>query len=114
MALSDFFTAIGDIASPLATIGGSVWDYLSAEDDADAFLAASGLSGMPGIVDPFGATNRSIYQGKLNALYNDPAYLENLPGFRFARDQGIKAVNREMSRSGMFLSPNRFEKLGRS
>lgn len=66
-----------------------------------------------GTVDPFGDANRRSFQSRLQGIYDDPSGLENLPGFKFARDQGEKAINRGAAKRGEFFSGNAMTELSR-
>lgn len=61
----------------------------AAEDYAAAAAAAN----------PFGP-HREQYAQQLNNLYADPSSVENLPGYQFQFDQGMKALNRSSAAKG--------------
>lgn len=52
--------------------------------------------------DPFGNL-RPGFQEKLKALYADPSYIENLPGYKFQRDQALNAIDRRAGSNRTFL-----------
>lgn len=101
--LFDFFRDNRDIIST----GAGIFDYFQdkgASRDLKRFSSS-------GAIDPFGQANRSRYQNELNALTSDPSRVEALPGFRFARDQGEKAINRNAAARGQYFSGNAITEL---
>lgn len=55
--------------------------------------------------DPF-RNERANYITRLNQLYADPSSIENTPGYKFAKEQGLDAIQRKMAARGMSLSGN--------
>lgn len=102
-----FFDLLGDIWDFASPVAGGIWSFIDQRDSADTLKDFARSS----VVDPFGAHNRQNYQGRLNALYNDPNYLENLPGYQFARDQGIGAVEAAAAKRGRTYSGGIMEEI---
>jgi hypothetical protein len=99
MSILDWISdiSIGDVA----TVGMGVYDYMSAGNQADSYQQMAESK----VIDPFGS-ERPYYQQQLRSLYNDPSYLENLPGYRFAMDQSMKEGKRQAAKTGHYLSSN--------
>ncbi len=55
--------------------------------------------------DPF-RNERANYITRLNELYADPSSIEKTPGYQFAKEQGLDAIQRKMAARGMSLSGN--------
>ena len=83
---------------------GSYFDYKGAKDVQDAYGQAARTA------DPFGPY-RQMYGNKLAELYAKPESISTLPGYKFSLDQGLKAVDRRMSKGGYLKSGNRMMEL---
>lgn len=92
----------GALFKSAVTIGSGIYDYMQQDDVSDKMYAASTAPQ----VDPFGS-QRPYYQQQLRNLYQDPSSLQNLPGYKFAQEQGEKAINRQAAKTGHYVSTNR-------
>lgn len=62
--------------------------------------------------DPF-AAQRGQYQGQLNSLMANPGSFSSSPAYKFAYDQGLEAVNRNLAAKGLANSGTRLNELTR-
>lgn len=60
--------------------------------------------------DPF-AGQRGRYQNQLNALMQNPGSFSSSPAYKFAFDQGLEAVNRNLAAKGLTNSGTRLAEL---
>ena len=91
----------------LLALGGGIFDFFNNRSDSNQLERFLG-GGQGSVIDPFGQSNRNLYAGRLNQLYNNPNYLENLPGYTFARDQGEKSIRRQAARTGQAFGGKTF------
>jgi hypothetical protein len=101
----------------------SFWSALMGDDAADASRAAAGdtykkqqdaISGLMGYGDQYANQFQGMYQpyantgatanSQLQQLMADPSSLRSLPGYQFAQDQGVQALDRSAASRGMLGS----------
>jgi hypothetical protein len=101
----------------------SFWSALMGDDAADASRAAAGdtykkqqdaISGLMGYGDQYASQFQGMYQpyantglqanSQLARLMSDPSSLRSLPGYQFAQDEGVNALDRSAAARGMLGS----------
>jgi hypothetical protein len=100
---------VGKYGEDIVNVGTSVYDIYNQQQlkgDVQEAMQPGGIT------DPFGA-ERPAYQARLAALYQDPSYLQNLPGYQFQQQQGEEAINRQAAKSGHFLDQNRLYEISK-
>ena len=107
--MADLFDWLMKNSGSIFDTGMGIYDYVNKENVAGNLQGAA----TSGLVDPFGADNREYYQGQLRSLENDPSgYLQNTPGYQFARDEATREVNRQAARSGHYMGTKRLHDIG--
>jgi hypothetical protein len=98
--------AAGDTYSKQTNAANQTYD---AQQDAIGKLLGYGteyaqqLQGLSGAYDPYTRTG-GIANEQLQKLLSDPSSLRHLPGYQFAQDQGIQALDRSAKARGMLES----------
>ncbi len=96
-----------------------IWGTLTGQDAADASRRASqdtyqkqiaageqanaGYQNVAGAYDPYTATGL-MGNNALQNLINNPDYVQNLPGYKFALEQGLRGVDQGADAAGMYKS----------